>query len=234
MDNWNSQDIDLGGKRQYVSVLFSGIREGCSPIGKPLTEKQRKIVEHYNKGREYYKQPVAQKLEEDEVKKILKKVEEMPNAKDEELSYKVEEQLKYELKQLLHQVKKLSEYDRKNLCEADKLLVLLEPEIKLLNLAGIKNLSEEEATLLVKAKVQQLSAADLKELQEGEFKKILEAGINDPSNSQIQRLKAGQIKQLLEAKIKSRVPESATEMLEEEFPNQGGSRKNEERKRMQV
>jgi adenylate cyclase len=73
----------------------------------------------------------------------------------------------------------------------------------------------------VKAKVSQLSAEDIKILQEGEFKKLLETGIEDHSNSPIQRLKTGQIKQLLEAKIKSRVPEAATELLEEEFPNLG-------------
>lgn len=214
--------ITVKGKSEPVKIYeLVGIREGCSPIGKPLTEKQQKIVEHYNKAREYYKQPVTQKLEEDEVKALLKKVEAMPNAADEELSYNVEEQLESELKQLLHQVKKLSEYDRKNLCEADKLLALLEPEIKLLKLEGIKNLSEDEAKLLLQAKVRQLSAANIKDLPEGEFKKNLEAGINDPSNSQIQRLKTGQIKQLLEAKIKSRAPESMSELLEEEFPNLG-------------
>jgi PAS domain S-box-containing protein len=214
--------ITVKGKSEPVKIYeLVGIKEGFPPIGKALSEKQQQMVEHYNQAREYYKQPVTQKLEEGEVKNLLKKVDEMSNAELEKLSYNVEQQLEHELKQLLYKVKKLSEYDRKNLCEADKLLALLEPEIKLLKLEGIKNLSEDEAKLLLQAKVKQLSPGDIRDLQEGEIKKLLEANINDTSNSKITRLKTGQIKQLLEEKIKSRAPEAVAEMLEEEFPNLG-------------
>ena len=212
--------ITVKGKSEPVIIYeLVGIREGYSPIGKSLSEKQQQIVEHYNKGREHYKQPVSQRLSEAEVKELLNKVEKMPETEIKKLSYKLEQQVQHELKQLLYQVKKLSEYDRRNLPEADKLLALLEPEIELLKLEGIKNLSEDEAKILLQAKVKQLSAGDIKDLQEGPAKKMLEAGINDPSNPPVKILKPRQIKQLLEAKIKSRAPETLAEMLEDEFPN---------------
>ncbi|MEG4342847.1 GAF domain-containing protein [Microcoleus sp. A003_D6] len=214
--------ITVKGKSEPVIVYeLVGIREGHSPVGKPLTETQQQIVEHYNKGREHYKTPVSQKLSESEVKNILNDVAEMPEAEIKKLSYNVEQQLEQELKQLLHQLKKLSEYDPKNLCEADKLIVLLQPEIRLLKLEGIKNLSEDEATMLLQAKIKQLSADEIKPLQEGEVKKLLEADILEPSNPRIKRLKPAEIRQLLQAKIKTRAAETVTEMLDEEFENLG-------------
>jgi adenylate cyclase len=214
--------ITVKGKSEPVIVYeLVGIREGCSPIGKPLTEKQQQIIENYNQGREHYKTPVAQKLSEEEVRELLTKVEQMPEAELKKLSYNVEQQLEYQLKKLLYQLKKLSEYDPKNLSEADKLIVLLQPEIKLLKLEGIKNLSEDEAKLLLKSKVRKLSAEDLKDLQEGEVKKLLEADINSSSNPKIKMLKASEIRQLLQAKIKSRASEEVAEMLDDEFENLG-------------
>jgi vacuolar-type H+-ATPase subunit H len=133
----------------------------------------------------------------------------------------VEQQLEHELKKLLYQVKKLSEYDPKNLSEADKLIVLLQTEIQLLKLEGIKNLSEDEAKMLLQAKIKPLSADEIQSLQEGDVKKLLEADTLDPSNPKIKRLKPSEIRQLLQAKIKSRASETAAEMLEEEFENLG-------------
>jgi adenylate cyclase len=211
--------ITVKGKSEPVIVYeLVGIREGYSPIGKPLTEKQQKIVEHYNKAREHYKTPVTQKLSEDEVKKILDDVAQMPETEIKKLSYKVDEQLERELKKLLYQLKKQSEYDLTNPSKSDK---LFQSEIKLLKLEGMKNLSEDEATLLLKSKVRELSADDIKDLQEGEVKKILEADINEPSNPKIKRLKSSDVRQLLQAKIKSRVAETVAEMLDEEFENLG-------------
>ena len=139
-------------KRTLIVYELVGIREGYSPVGKPLTETQQQIIEHYTKGREHYKSPVTQRLSESEVKNILNDVAEMPEAEIKKLSYNVEQQLEHELKQLLYQLKKLSEYDPKNLSEADQLIVLLQPEIQLLRLEGIKNLSEDEAKMLLQAK----------------------------------------------------------------------------------
>ncbi len=214
--------ITVKGKSEPVIVYeLVGIREEASPIGKPLTEKQQQIVENYNKGRDYYKTPVTQRLSEEEVRELLTRVEQMPEAELKKLTYNVEQQLEYQLKKLLHQLKKLSEYDPKNLCEADKLIVLLQSEIQLLKLEGMKNLSEDEAKLLLQAKVKQLSAENIHDLQEGEVKKLLEADINSPSNPKIKKLKALEIRQLLQAKIKSRASETVAEMLEEEFENLG-------------
>ncbi|MEG3848095.1 GAF domain-containing protein [Microcoleus sp. herbarium19] len=214
--------ITVKGKSEPVIVYeLVGIREGASPVGKPLTEKQQQIVEKYNKGREHYKTPVTQRLSEEEVRELLAAVEQMPEVELKKLTYNVEQQLEYQLKKLLYQLKKLSEYDPKNLCEADKLIVLLQPEIQLLKLEGMKNLSEDEAKLLLQAKVKQLSAEDIQDLQEGEVKKLLEANINNPSNPKIKRLKASEIRQLLQAKIKSRASETVAEMLDEEFENLG-------------
>lgn len=214
--------ITVKGKSEPVIVYeLVGIHEGASPIGKPLTEKQEQIVENYNKGREHYKTPVTQRLSDEEVRELLTRVEEMPEVELKKLTYNVEQQLEYQLKKLLYQLKKMSEYDPKNLSEADKLIVLLQPEIQLLKLEGMKNLSEDEAKLLLQAKVKQLSAEDIKDLQEGEVKKLLEADINDPSNPKIKRLKASEIRQLLQAKIKSRASETVAEMLDEEFENLG-------------
>jgi adenylate cyclase len=211
--------ITVKGKSEPVIVYeLVGIREGHSPIGKPLTEIQQQIVEHYNKGREHYKTPVAQRLSESEVKNILDDVTQMPEAEIKKLSYKVEEQLEHEL---LYQLKKLSECDPKNLSETDKLIVLLQPEIQLLKLEGIKNLSEDEAKMLLQAKIKPLSADEVKNLQEGEVKKLLEADILDPSNPKIKKLKPAEIRQLLQAKIKSRASETVTEMLDEKFENLG-------------
>ena len=214
--------ITVKGKSEPVIVYeLVGIHEGASPIGKPLTEKQQQIVENYNKGRENYKTPVTQKLSDEEVRELLARVEQMPEVELKKLSYNLEQQLGYQLKKLLYQLKKLSEYDPKNLSEADKMIVLLQPEIQLLKLEGMKNLSEDEARMLLQAKVKQLSAEDIQELQEGEVKKLLEADINDPSNSKIKRLKASEIRQLLQAKIKSRAFETVAEMLDDEFENLG-------------
>ncbi|MEG3930462.1 GAF domain-containing protein [Microcoleus sp. T3_B1] len=214
--------ITVKGKSEPVIVYeLVGIREGYSPVGKSLTETQQQIIEHYTKGREHYKTPVSQRLSESEVKNILKDVAEMPEAEIKKLSYNLEQQLEHELRNLLYQLKKLSEYDPKNLSEADKLIVLLQPEIQLLKLEGIKNLSEDEAKVLLQAKIKPLSADDIKYLQEGEVKKLLEADILEPSNPQIKRLKPGEIRQLLQAKIKSRACETVAEMLDEEFENLG-------------
>ena len=216
--------ITVKGKSEPVIVYeLVGIREGYSPVGKPLTETQQQIIEHYTKGREHYKTPVTQRLSESEVKNILNHVASMPEAEIKKLSnnFVVEEQLEHDLKQLLYQLKKLSEYDPKNLSEADKLIVLLQTEIQLLRLEGIKNLSEDEAKMLLQAKIKPLSADEIQSLQEGEVKKLLEADTLDPSNPKIKRLKPSEIRQLLQAKIKSRASETAAEMLEEEFENLG-------------
>ncbi|MEG4942091.1 GAF domain-containing protein [Microcoleus sp. F4-D5] len=214
--------ITVKGKSEPVIVYeLVGIREEYSPVGKSLTATQQKIIEHYTKGREYYKAPVHQRLSESEVKKILKNVAEMPEAEIKKLSYNVEQQLEHELKNLLCQLKKLSEYDPKHLSEADKLIVILQPEIQLLKLEGIKNVSEDEAKMLLQAKIKPLSADEIQYLQEGEVKKLLEADILEPSNPQIKRLKPAEIRQLLQAKIKSRACETVAEMLDEEFENLG-------------
>jgi adenylate cyclase len=214
--------ITVKGKSEPVIVYeLVGIHEDCSPVGKKLTQKQQQVIEHYNQARDYYKTPVTQRLSEKEVRQLLTNVEQMEETELKKLSYNVDQQLEYQLKKLLHQLKKLSEYDPKNLCEADKLIVLLQPEIQLLKLEGIKNLSEDEAKLLLQAKVKPLSIDDIKDLQEGEVKKLLEADINSPSNPKIKRLKASEIRQLLQAKIKSRASETVAEMLDEEFENLG-------------
>ncbi|MEG3862392.1 GAF domain-containing protein [Microcoleus sp. herbarium12] len=214
--------ITVKGKSEPVIVYeLVGIKAGQSPIGKDLTETQQQIVEHYNKAREHYKTPVTQTLSDSEVKNILDDVAQMPETEIKKLSYTVDQQLEHELKKLLHQLKKLSEYEPKNLSEADKLIVLLQPEIQLLKLEGLKNLSEDEAKMLLQAKIKHLSADDIQSLQEGEVKKLLEADILEPSNPKIKRLKPAQIRQLLQAKIKSRASETVAEMLDEEFENLG-------------
>jgi adenylate cyclase len=214
--------ITVKGKSEPVIVYeLVGIREGYSPVGKSLTETQQQIIEHYTKGREHYKTPVTQRLSESEVKNILNEVASMPETEIKKLSYKVEQQLEHELKNLLYQLKKLSEYDPKKLSAADELIVLLEPEIQLLRLEGLKNLSEDEAKMLLQAKIRPLSADEIQYLHEGEVKKLLEADILEPSNPKIKRLKPSEIRRLLQAKIKSRASETVAEMLEEEFENLG-------------
>jgi adenylate cyclase len=214
--------ITVKGKSEPVIVYeLVGIREGYSPVGKSLTETQQQIIEHYTKGREHYKTPVTQRLSESEVKNILNEVASMPETEIKKLSYKVEQQLEHELKKLLYQLKKLSEYDPKKLSAADELIVLLEPEIQLLRLEGLKNLSEDEAKMLLQAKIRPLSADEIQYLHEGEVKKLLEADILEPSNPKIKRLKPSEIRRLLQAKIKSRASETVAAMLEEEFENLG-------------
>jgi hypothetical protein len=215
--------ITVKGKSEPVVVYeLVGIREGYSPVGKPLTETQQQIIEHYTKGREHYKSPVTQRLSESEVKNILNEVASMPETEiKKQLSYKVDQQLEQELKNLLYQLKKLSEYNPKKLSAADELIVLLEPEIQLLRLEGLKNLSEDEAKMLLQAKIRPLSADEIQYLHEGEVKKLLEADILEPSNPKIKRLKPSEIRRLLQAKIKSRASETVAELLEEEFENLG-------------
>ena len=214
--------ITVKGKSEPVIVYeLVGIREGYSPVGKPLTETQQQVIEHYTKAREHYKTPVTQRLSESEVKNILNDVASMPETEIKKLSYKVEQQLEHELKKLLYQLKKLSEYDPRKLSAADELIVLLEPEIQLLRLEGLKNLSEDEAKMLLQAKIRPLSADEIQYLHEGEVKKLLEADILEPSNPKIKRLKPSEIRRLLQAKIKSRASETVAELLEEEFENLG-------------
>ena len=214
--------ITVKGKSEPVIVYeLVGIREGYSPVGKPLTETQQQVIEHYTKAREHYKTPVTQRLSESEVKNILNDVAEMPETEIKKLSYKVEQQLEHELKKLLYQLKKLSEYDPRKLSAPDELIVLLEPEIQLLRLEGLKNLSEDEAKMLLQAKIRPLSADEIQYLHEGEVKKLLEADILEPSNPKIKRLKPSEIRRLLQAKIKSRASETVAELLDEEFENLG-------------
>jgi PAS domain S-box-containing protein len=214
--------ITVKGKSEPVIVYeLVGIRKGYSTVGDDLNDTQQQVVEHYNKAREHYKTPVTQRLTDDEVNKILDNVAQMPEPEIKKLSYSVEKQLEQELKKLLHQLKKLSEYDPKNLSEADKLIVLFQPEIQALKLEGLKNLSEDEAKMLLQAKIKQLSAEDVKNLQEGEVKKLLEADTLEPSNPKIKRLKPADIRQLLQTKIKSRASETVAEKLDEEFENLG-------------
>ena len=214
--------ITVKGKSEPVIVYeLVGIREGYSPVGKPLTETQQQVIEHYTKAREHYKTPVTQRLSESEVKNILNDVASMPETEIKKLSYKVEQQLEQELKNLLYQLKKLSEYDPKKLSAADELIVLLQPEIQLLRLEGLKNLSEDEAKMLLQAKIRPLSADEIQYLHEGEVKKLLEADILEPSNPKIKRLKPSEIRRLLQAKIKSRASETVAELLDEEFENLG-------------
>lgn len=214
--------ITVKGKSEPVIVYeLVGICKGYSIVGDDLNDTQQQVVEHYNKAREHYKTPVTQRLTDDEVNKILDHVAQMPEPEIKKLSYSVEKQLEQELKKLLHQLKKLSEYDPKNLSEADKLIVLFQPEIQALKLEGLKNLSEDEAKMLLQAKIKQLSAEDVKNLQEGEVKKLLEADILEPSNPKIKRLKPADIRQLLQAKIKSRASETVAEKLDEEFGGLG-------------
>jgi PAS domain S-box-containing protein len=212
--------ITVKGKSEPVIVYeLVGIREGHSPIGKPLTEKQEQIVEKYNQGREYYKAPVTQQLSDEEVQELLIKVENMSEAETKKLSYNFEEQLEYELKKLLHQVKKMSESEREKLSKSDPLR-LFDSEFDLLKPEGMKNLSEDEAKLLLKAKIKSLSAEDINELQEGEVKDILKKDINVSVRSKkIKVLKPLEKQELLQDKIKSRVSETLAERLDEEFVN---------------
>lgn len=211
--------ITVKGKTEPVTIYeLVGIREGCALIGKPLTEKQQQIVEHYEKGREYYKQPVSEQLSETEVRELLEKVQEVSPAELKKLSYKVEEQLEYQLKKLLFQIKKSSEAKIDHpATKADELLKLLKPEIKLLGLDTLKNLSEDEGKALLKAKVSGVTAEDIKDLQEGEIKKLLESEIKQAGKGKIKKLTSGEIKQLLEAKIISRSVAEVQELLEDEL-----------------
>lgn len=207
--------ITVKGKSEPVIIYeLVAIKPGYSSVGMALTETEKKIVELYNAGREFYKQPVTQKLSKAEVEQILDTMAKMPEAKVKELSYDVDKQLEHELKKLLYQLKKEPEYDVTNQSPAHQ---IFESEIKLLKWEGIKNLSEDEATLLIKSKIGELSPDEIKELQEGDVKKILAADIQDPSNRQIKPLKSSHIRQLLQAKIKSRAEETVAERLDEEF-----------------
>lgn len=212
--------ITVKGKTEPVTIYeLMGIRAGCAPMGKPLTEKQQQVIEHYEKGREYYKQPVRELLSQAEVKTLVQAVKQMSPAELKKLSYNVEEQLEYQLKKLLYHIKKLPESKINRPSKKDELIKLLKPEIKLLSLETIKNLSEDEVRLLLKAKVKSLSPEDLKDLQEGDVKKLLEAESKQPSKPKIKKLTQAEVKQLLEAKIKSRSVEAVEEFLDEEFPN---------------
>jgi len=211
--------ITVKGKTEPVTIYeLLGIREGFSPIGKPLSEKQDKVRQHYEKGRSHYKQPVKQTLTETELKGLLDKIQQMAPNEVSKLSYNVEEQLEYQLKKLLFQFKNMAEADIAK-CK-EKGIKLLKPLLKILPLEAIKNLSEEEVRLIIKAKVKQISAGDLVELQEGDAKKLLEDAVNQsPSKAKIKKLTPAEIRQLLEAKIKSRSEDAVGNFLDEEFPN---------------
>ncbi|MDB9510972.1 GAF domain-containing protein [Kamptonema animale CS-326] len=212
--------ITVKGKTEPVTIYeLLGIRAGFSPIGKPLSEAQQKVIEHYAKGRECYKRPVSEKLSDTEIRELLDRVKQMSAAEIKKLSYNVEEQLEYQLKKLLYYIKKLPEAKIARPGKKDELIKLLKPEIKLLSLETIKNLSEDEVRVLLKAKVKQISAEDIKELGEGDAKKLLEIEVRQPSKPQIKKLTSAEIKQLLEAKIKSRSVEAVENFLHEEFPN---------------
>src|SRR5919202_3096517 len=173
--------ITVKGKSEPVIVYeLVGIREGYSPVGKALTETQQQIIEHYTKGREHYKTPVTQRLSESEVKNILNHVAEMPEAEIKKLSYNLEQQLEDELKKLLYQLKKLSEYDPKNLSEADildpsnpKIKRLKPSEIRQLLQAKIKSRASETVAEMLEEECENLGLDRVKKLL-SEFKKALE------------------------------------------------------------
>jgi PAS domain S-box-containing protein len=207
--------ITVKGKSEPVIIYeLVAIKPGYSSVGRALTDTEKDIVELYKQGREFYKQPVTQQLSKAEVEQILDSVVKMPEAEVKELSYNVDQQLEYELKKLLYQLKKEPEHDVTNQSPAHK---IFDSEIKLMKWEGIKNLSEDEARLLIKSKLGELSPDEIKELQEGDVKKILAADIQNPSNRQIKPLKSSHIRQLLQAKIKSRAEETVAERLDEEF-----------------
>jgi len=211
--------ITVKGKSEPVTIYeLLGIREGYAPIGKPLTQKQEQIITHYQKGREYYKKPVTERLSEAEIKKLLEKVKVVSPSELQKLSYNVEEQLELQLKKLLYTLKKLPESKISRPSKKDELIKLLKPEVKLLTLEGLKNLSEDEVKLLLKSKVTTVSEEEVKLLPEGELKKILEAELKQPTKAKIKKLTTAEIKQLLEAKIKSRSAETVDKFLDGEFP----------------
>lgn len=211
--------ITVKGKTEPVTIYeLVGIREGCSPAGRPLTEKQRLVIQHYEKGREYYKKPVTEQLSEDEVTKLVDKVKKLGEPELTKLSYVVEDQLEYQLKKLLAYMKKLPETKIARPGKKDELIKLLKPEVKLLGIDGLKNLSEDEAYLLIKGKLTQLTEADLKNLPDNDFKKLLEKEIKS-TKPKIAKLTPAEIKQLLEAKIKVKVVSKAEKLLEAELPS---------------
>lgn len=212
--------ITVKGKSEPVTIYeLVGIKEGYSPIGKPLTERQEKMIEHYQKGREYYKKPVLEKLTKEEITKAVERVKSLSNEELKTLSFKIEEQLELQLKKLLYLLKKLPDSKVSRPSKKDELIKLLKPEIKALGLEGLKNLSEDEARLLLRAKVTDLSADDLQLLPEGDLKNLLEESLDSSSKRKLKKLSTAEIKQLLEAKIKSRSVETIEGFLDEEFPN---------------
>ena len=89
----------------------------------------------------------------------------MPEAELKKLSYTVEQQLEYQLKKLLHQLRTTVRVRSEKPVRSRQTHSVVQQEIKLLKLEGIKNLSEDEAKLLLKSKVRKLSAADIRDLQ---------------------------------------------------------------------
>ncbi|MDJ1181595.1 GAF domain-containing protein [Roseofilum casamattae] len=81
-------NITVKGKSKPVTIYeLLGIKEGCSEVGRPLTEKQAAIKTHYENGRSYYLQPAKDKLAYGEILQVLEALEELSASELKKLSY---------------------------------------------------------------------------------------------------------------------------------------------------
>lgn len=140
--------ITVKGKSQPVRIYeLVGIREG--KLARPLSEKQQQIIEHYHQGREYYLKPATEKLTDGELVPLLEELEEISEVQMKKLSYDDKELLGQML--LKNSLAKLTE-------------ILDENTIKRLALEEFKQMSSEEAFLVLSDKIKGLTPRETKKL----------------------------------------------------------------------
>lgn len=124
--------ITVKGKSEPVRIYeLVGIQQGRSKLARPISDEKQKVIDHYQKGREYYLQPAREKLSSDEMISLL---EQLPEEGSESEDKEFEERKKEILRTLIDQL---------SLAQLEQ--ILGSNAIKRLSLEELKQMPSEEA-----------------------------------------------------------------------------------------
>jgi hypothetical protein len=158
-------NITVKGKSKPVTIYeLLGIREGTSVVGRPLTERQEAIRNHYEQGRKHYLQPAHDKLSYNEILAVLEQLEELSDSELKTISYDETQMLS----------KMLAQVDREELIE-----ILGEATLK--RMLDVEDLSRKNVTdsywqTTLPEKVNELTPRQVKKLLQAKVGQFAGAG----------------------------------------------------------
>ncbi len=181
-------NITVKGKSKPVGIYeLLGIKEGSSPIGRPLTPEQEAIKTHYEQGRRYYLQPATEKLSYTEVLQILEQLEELSDTEIKKVSFDETQMLS----------KMLGQIDRDELTE-----ILGEPTLKrMLNVEDLsrRTVSDTDWQWILPEKVGELTPRQVKKLLQA---KVLQFAGADETRQMLreetQEMSSAQLRKFIE------------------------------------